>query len=377
MRIYLDNAATTPIDKRVVAAMLPYLEEHFGNPSSQYSFGRETRSALEEARKDIAALLNATPGEIVFTSGGTEANNMTLKGAVDYLGVRHIITSCIEHHCVLHTAEFLSGYRNVKLTVLPVNEAGSIELADLEKALAESKEKTLVSIMHANNEIGVLADIHQIGTVCRNYGALFHSDTVQTFAHYSLDVSQLPVDYLSGSAHKFHGPKGVGFLYMRKSAKVNSFIHGGGQERNLRAGTENVAGIVGMAEAARLAYEQLDSDKRHVEALKQYAVELLQKEIAGVEFNGPVDEQSLYTVLSISLPPHPMGSLLLFQLDMKGICVSGGSACSSGAAKGSHVIEALGKDANRITIRCSFSRMNTQSDIDAFVSALKELYANQ
>jgi cysteine desulfurase len=265
----------------------------------------------------------------------------------------------------------------VKLTVLPVNEVGSIELADLEKALAASKEKTLVSIMHANNEIGVLADIRQIGMICRNYGALFHSDTVQTFAHYSLDVSQLPVDYLSGSAHKFHGPKGVGFLYIRKSAKINALIHGGGQERNQRAGTENVAGIVGMAEAARLAYEQLDSDKRHIKMLKQYTIDLLLKEIEGVEFNGPVDEQALYTVLSISLPPHPMGSLLLFQLDMKGICVSGGSACSSGAAKGSHVIEALGKDVNRITIRCSFSRMNTQSDIDAFVSALKELYSAQ
>jgi cysteine desulfurase len=275
---------------------------------------------------------------------------------------------------VLHTAEFLRDFRDVRLTILSVDVDGQINLGELEKALADSKEKTLVSIMHANNEIGVMADIRQIGAICRNYHALFHSDTVQTFAHYPIDVAQLPVDYLTGSAHKFHGPKGVGFLYMRKSAKIGSFIHGGGQERNLRAGTENVAGIVGMAEAARLAYQQLDQDKQHISVLKQYAVELLQKEIAGVEFNGLVGEQSLYTVLSISLPPHPMGSLLLFQLDMKGICVSGGSACSSGAAKGSHVIEALGKDDNRITIRCSFSRMNKTSDVEAFVTALKELY---
>lgn len=377
MRIYLDNAATTPMDNRVVAAMLPYLQEHFGNPSSQYSYGRDTRSALEESRKDMAAMLNATPAEIVFTSGGTEANNMALKGAVDYLGVRHIITTPIEHHCVLHTAEYLRDFRNVRVTILPVDAEGCVDLSELEKVLGDTEERKLVSIMHANNEIGVLADIMQIGLICRRHNALFHSDSVQTFAHYPMDVTQLPVDYLSGSAHKFHGPKGVGFLYMRKSAKAGSFIHGGGQERNLRAGTENVAGIVGMAEAARLAYQQLAQDRQHMTALKQYAVRLLQEEVNGVEFNGPVDENALYTVLSISLPPHPMGSLLLFQLDMKGIAVSGGSACSSGAAKGSHVIDALCKDAKRITIRCSFSRMNDQSDVEAFVYALKELYSNQ
>lgn len=354
--------------------MLPYLTEHFGNPSSQYSYGRETRSAVEEARKVIAQLLNATPGEIVFTSGGTEANNMALKGAVEDAGVKHIITSSIEHHCVLHTAEYLCDKRNVLLTILPVDNMGHISLEHLEEALKQSEQKTLVSLMHANNEIGVLNDISAIGALCRKYNALFHTDTVQTFAHYPLDVQLLQVDFLSGAAHKFHGPKGVGFLYMKKSSKVGSFIHGGGQERGMRAGTENVAGIVGMAKAAALAYSNLSHDQSFISELKAYAVGQLLEKIPGVSFNGPIDESALYTVLSISLPPHAMGSLLLFQLDIKGICVSGGSACSSGASKGSHVISALGKEDDNITIRCSFSRMNTKADVDALVNALCELY---
>lgn len=375
MRIYLDNAATTPLDKSVVEAMLPYLTEHFGNPSSQYSYGRETRSAVEEARKVIAQLLNATPGEIIFTSGGTEANNMALKGAVEDSGVTHIITSAIEHHCVLHTAEYLRDRRNVQLTVLPVDSLGQIDLEHLEEVLKLSDRKTLVSLMHANNEIGVLNDIAAISRLCKQYNALFHTDTVQTFAHYALDVQQLQVDFLSGAAHKFHGPKGVGFLYMKKSSKVGSFIHGGGQERGMRAGTENVAGIVGMAKAASLAYSHLSNDQSGILDLKKYAITQLMDKIPGVSFNGPLEDGlALYTVLSIALPAHPMGSLLLFQLDIKGICVSGGSACSSGASKGSHVITALGKDDDSITIRCSFSRMNTKKDVDAFVDALCELY---
>lgn len=375
MRVYLDNAATTPIDRRVVDAMLPYLTEQFGNPSSQYSYGRETRSAIEEARKVISTMINATPGEIVFTSGGTEANNTALKGAVEDLGVQHIITSAIEHHCVLHAAEYLRDRRGIQLTVLPVDDLGQISYADLEQALAVSAVPTLVSLMHANNEIGVLLDVNRAGALCRQYRAFFHTDTVQTFAHYPLDVQQMQVDFLSGAAHKFHGPKGVGFLYMRKSAKVGAFIHGGGQERNMRAGTENVAGIVGMAKAAQLAYEHLNEDQAAIIQLKNYAISALTSAFPDVAFNGPVDERSLYTVLSISMPPHALGSLLLFQLDMKGICVSGGSACSSGASKGSHVIDALGKDDQRINIRCSFSKYNTKGDVDSLVQALKELYA--
>jgi cysteine desulfurase len=375
MRVYLDNAATTALDKRVLDVMLPYLTEHFGNPSSQYSYGRETRSAIEEARKTIAQLINASPGEIVFTSGGTEANNTALKGAYEDLGVRHIITSEIEHHCVLHTAEYLRDKHSVRLTILEVDKMGRIDLQALEEALANAAEKTLVTLMHANNEIGVLTDIKRVSALCKTYGALFHTDTVQTFAHYRLDVQEVPVDFLSGAAHKFHGPKGIGFLYMRKSAKVGSFIHGGGQERNMRAGTENVAGIVGLAAAAKLAYEHLDKDAEKITSIKQYTIAQLSAVFPEIDFNGPTDDTSLYTVLNISLPAHPMGSLLLFQLDMKGVCVSGGSACSSGASKGSHVIEALKKSSDRIAIRCSFSRETTLEEVDAFVVALRELYA--
>lgn len=377
MPVYLDNAATTPLDTEVLEVMLPYLTTQFGNPSTQYSYGRETRSAIEEARKTISQLLHCTPGEIVFTSGGTEANNTALKGAVEDLGVRRIITSVIEHHCVMHTAEYLNVRHGVELVILPVDEFGRISLQELEEKLASSSLKTLVTIMHANNEIGVLQDIKAIGQLCRQYNALFHTDTVQTFAHYKLDTTEIPVDYLSAAAHKFHGPKGVGFLYMRKSARVGSFIHGGGQERNQRAGTENVAGIVGMAFAAQKAYKNIESDITHIRSLKQYAINSLNANIPGISYNGPIDDTALYTVLNISLPPHPLGSLLLFQLDMDGICVSGGSACSSGASTGSHVIAALNKDPERISIRVSFSRNSTQSDIDALISSLKKHYQNE
>jgi cysteine desulfurase len=377
MPVYLDNAATTPLDTEVLEVMLPYLTSQFGNPSTQYSYGRETRSAIEESRKTIAQLLHCTPGEIVFTSGGTEANNTALKGAVEDLGVQRIITSEIEHHCVMHTAEYLNAKHGVELVVLPVDEYGKISLQDLETQLAASDLKTLVTIMHANNEIGVLQDIKAIGQLCRQFNALFHTDTVQTFAHYILDTTEIPVDYLSAAAHKFHGPKGVGFLYMRKTARVGSFIHGGGQERNQRAGTENVAGIVGMAFAAQKAYKNLEEDIALIRSLKEYAIESLSNHISGIEFNGPIDESALYTVLNISLPPHPLGSLLLFQLDMDGICVSGGSACSSGASTGSHVIAALKKDPERISIRVSFSRNSTHEEIDALIASLKKHYHSE
>lgn len=377
MPVYLDNAATTPLDAEVLEVMMPYLTSQFGNPSTQYSYGRETRSAIEESRKTIAQLLHCTPGEIVFTSGGTEANNTALKGAVEDLGVQRIITSEIEHHCVMHTAEYLNAKHGVELVVLPVDEYGKISLQDLETQLAASDLKTLVTIMHANNEIGVLQDIKAIGQLCRQFNALFHTDTVQTFAHYILDTTEIPVDYLSAAAHKFHGPKGVGFLYMRKTARVGSFIHGGGQERNQRAGTENVAGIVGMAFAAQKAYKNLEEDIALIRSLKEYAIESLSNHISGIEFNGPIDESALYTVLNISLPPHPLGSLLLFQLDMDGICVSGGSACSSGASTGSHVIAALKKDPERISIRVSFSRNSTHEEINALIASLKKHYHSE
>jgi len=375
MRVYLDNAATTALDKRVLEVMLPYLTDLYGNPSSQHAYGREVRSAIEEARKKIASLINAQPGDIIFTSGGTEANNTALKGAVRDLGVRHLVISAIEHHCVLHTAEYLAAHEGVRLTVLPVDELGRISLEDLEAALASASEKTLVSLMHANNEVGVLIDLDKVTQLCKEHGAYFHSDTVQTFGHYRIDVQKTPVDFISAGAHKFHGPKGVGFLYMRKSAKVSSLIHGGSQERNMRAGTENVAGIVGLAAAAQLAYDELDKDRAHILELKHYLKDTLSVVLPEVTFNGPVDDTALYTILSLSLPPHPMGSLLLFQLDMQGISVSGGSACSSGAARGSHVISAMGKEDDRIPVRCSFSRFTTREEIDTFISVVKKLYA--
>jgi cysteine desulfurase len=374
MGVYLDNAATTSLDPEVLNAMMPYLTELYGNPSSQHSAGRSVRSAIEDARKKIAQILNAQPGDIVFTSGGTESNNTILKGAVRDLGVKHIIISSIEHHCVSHTAEYLEKIGEIKLTILPVNEYGQIIISELEKALADSNEKTLVSLIHANNEIGVMIDIDQVAHICKSYDAYFHSDTVQTFAHYHLDVQKTPIDFISAAAHKFHGPKGVGFFYMRKTAKVHSFIHGGSQERSMRAGTENVASIIGMTKAAQLAYENLSQDKAHIKELKAYLIEKVKTELPDIEFNGLVDDSALYTVISLSLPNHSMGSLLLFQLDMLGICVSGGSACSSGASKGSHVIEALGKASDRIPLRVSFSKYNTKEDIDFLVTTLQKLY---
>lgn len=374
MRIYLDNAATTAIDAEVFQTMLPYFTEFYGNPSSQHSIGRDVKSAIEEARKKIAQLINAHPGDIVFTSGGTESNNTILKGTVRDLGVQHIVISAVEHHCVLHTVEYLHQRGDIRLTVLPVDDLGRINIDELDKILTDSEEKTLVSIMHANNETGVMIDIEKVGQICQKHKALFHSDTVQTFAHYPIDVQSIPIDFLSAAAHKFHGPKGVGFFYMKKSSKINSHIHGGGQERGWRAGTENVAGIIGMAKAAELSYEHLEEERTQIKHLKAYLIQEIKKAIPDIRFNGAIDDTSLYRVISLSLPPHSMGSLLLFQLDMQGICVSGGSACSSGANMGSHVMSAMNVPTDRTPLRCSFSKYNTESEIDILVEALRNLY---
>src|SRR5690554_2934203 len=377
MSVYLDNAATTALKSEVLDAMLPYFQSFYGNPSSQHGAGREAKSAIETSRKLVAQLITAHPGDIVFNSGGTESNNMILKGAVRDLGVKHIITSVIEHHGILHTVEYLEKTRQIKLTILPVDQFGQISMDSLEKALSESEGKTLVSIMHANNEIGSMIDIDAVAHLCKAYDALFHSDTVQSFAHCHIDVQHTPIDFLSVAAHKFHGPKGVGFLYMRKSAKLHEQIHGGAQERGLRAGTENVAGIVGLAKAAELAYMHLNEDKAHILGLKKYLINQIREAISGVLFNGRIDEgASLYTVLSISLPPHQSGGLLLFKLDMQKIYVSGGSACSSGAAVGSHVMAAIQHDPERVPLRVSFSKYNTKEDIDTLVSAIVKLYVD-
>ncbi len=373
MKVYFDNAATTAIDKDVLEAMLPYLQEHFGNPSTQYSFGRDTRAAVEDARKTIAQLIHAQPSEIIFTSGGTEANNMAIKGCVHYLGVQRIITSPIEHHCVEHSVDFCRDILKVETQHVKVDQNGKMDLEDLENLLKSSDKKTLVTLMHANNEIGTVLDIKKVGELCQQYKALFHSDTVQTFAHYPINVQEINVDFISASAHKFHGPKGIGFLYMRKQSKVQSHIHGGGQERGLRAGTENVYGIVGMAAAAKKAYQNLEADKAYISSIKNYFKTQLLQHCPGVDFNGDTDENSLFTVLNVSFPPNDKSALLLFMLDMEGVCCSGGSACGSGASTGSHVIRALNKDENRVSIRFSFSKFNTKEDVDFAIEKIKKV----
>lgn len=372
-RIYLDNAATTPLDKEVLDAMMPYLTDKFGNPSSIYSYGRETRLAIETARKAVAKHLNVQPGEIFFTSGGTESNNTAIAASIRDLGCRHIISSAIEHHAVLHTIEHYSAGTDITHSYVKLLPDGHIDLKNLEEQLASQNQKCLVSLMHANNEIGNLLSIKAVSDLCRKYGAIFHSDCVQTVGHYPIDLSRIDIDFISGSGHKFHGPKGVGILYVNNSLQIKPFIYGGGQERNMRAGTENLYGIVGFAKALEVAMMNFDKDSEYIKSLKTYMAEQLLKEIDGVSFNGDYNGSSLYTVLNISLPVTKKSEMLLFNLDISGICVSGGSACNSGASQGSHVISAIHKDDDRVAVRFSFSKYNTKEEVDFVVSKLKGL----
>lgn len=371
-RIYLDNAATTPIAPEVLDAVLPVLKETFGNPSSTHTFGRQAKASIVTARKKVAELLNCTPGEIIFTSGGTEADNMAIRCAVRDLGVRRIITTPMEHHAVLHTAEHtVQGNPNVELVLLKPDSLGHIAISELETYLSDGVP-TLVSIMHANNEIGTLADIELIGDICRQYNAWFHSDTVQTMGHYPMNLGKLPVDFLTCAAHKLHGPKGVGFLYINKRVHhIHPMVTGGSQERDMRGGTENIYGIVGLAKALELAYDDLDGHKHHVQKLKSRMMQRLTVEISDVLFNGDVrPEHSLYTVLNVCLPATVSKDTFLFMLDMNGVAASAGSACSSGSNKGSHVLAAISADPNRIHVRFSFSRYNTIYEIDSAVEVL-------
>ncbi|MBN8781916.1 MAG: cysteine desulfurase [Sphingobacteriales bacterium SCN 48-20] len=372
-RIYFDNAATTALDPEVLEAMLPYMTTHFGNPSSIYSYGRETRLAIETARKTVARLLNAHPGEIFFTSGGTESNNTAILSAIRDLGCRHIISSPIEHHAVLHTIEHYACGENVTSSFVKLLPDGHVDLADLEEQLKEQKERCLVSLMHANNEIGNLLDIDAVGNLCKQYNAIFHSDCVQTVGHYPLDLRKTPVHFISGAGHKFHGPKGVGILYVNDNIRVKPFIFGGGQERNMRAGTENLYGIVGFAKALELAYARVEEEHSYILSLKNYMREKLIATIPNVGFNGDSEGRCLYTVLSVAFPKTEKSEMILFNLDINQICVSGGSACSSGADQGSHVIRAINNDPNKVTVRFSFSRHNTREEVDAVVSKLTEL----
>ncbi len=372
-RIYLDNAATTSLDPQVLEAMMPYLTEKFGNPSSIYSYGRETRLAIEYARKSVAKILNAHPAEIFFTSGGTESSNTAITASIRDLGCTHIISSEIEHHATLHTAEELRCRGKAELSYVKLLADGNVDLEHLEELLSVQPGKTLVTLMHANNEIGTLLDWHVVGNLCKKYGAIFHSDTVQTVGHFPIDLRNTPVHFITGAGHKFHGPKGVGLLYINENIKIKPYIHGGGQERNMRAGTENLYGIVGFAKALEIATANYEKDSEYIRGLKMYSMEQLGKHIEGVVFNGNPSGNSLYTVLSVSFPKTEKSEMLLFNLDINNICASGGSACTSGAEQGSHVIRAVNNNPNQITVRFSFSKENTKNEIDILIEKLKKV----
>lgn len=374
--IYLDNASTTPLDEQVIDEMLSVLKNVYGNPSSTHSIGQEAKVRIESVRRKIADYLKVSPAEIIFTSCGTESNNMIIKSCVNYLGVKRIVTSPLEHKCVAESIMDMKNNRDVEVVYIRPNKKGDIDLEELDKILKSSDKKTLVSLMHANNEIGNLLDLEKAGQICKHNNALFHSDTVQSMAHLDLDFSKLPVDFASSSAHKFHGPKGSGFAFIRKSTHLKGLISGGPQERSLRAGTENVSGIIGMGKAMEIAMDNLDQYANHIKEIKKYAIEQLQKEIKGVTFNGrsAEEENSLYTVLSVLLPFHdPMISM---KLDMKGISISQGSACSSGAASMSMVMMMVLTDeqmSNATPLRVSFSHLTTKEEIDTFVKELKNI----
>lgn len=372
MRVYLDNAATTPIDKEVLKAIYEVMDSHYGNPSSIHSHGREVRTLIEKARKSIAGLLHASPSEFFFTSGGTEADNMAIRcGIIDY-GIKHAITSAIEHHAVLHTLQALEKTGLIRLSYVNVDECGNIDYQHLEELLS-SNERSFVSLMHANNELGTLTDIEKVGDLCEQFDAIFHCDTVQSMGHYPHDLTKLKVHFLVCAAHKLHGPKGVGFLYINHKIKINPMIFGGSQERNMRGGTENVYGIVGLAKALEIAYEDMQEHRAYIQGLKCYMMEELMKNIPGIMFNGETEsENSLYTVLNVSFPEMDMAEMLLFSLDIAGISASGGSACSSGTNIGSHVLNGIHANPDRPAVRFSFSKYNTKEEIDYVVAKVKE-----
>ena len=374
MAVYLDNAATTPIAPEVVEAMIPVLSNGFGNPSSTHSFGRKAKALIETSRRSIAKHLNCQPAELIFTSGGTEADNMAINSSVHKMGVTHIITSVLEHHAVGHTALNIKNIDGVKLSHVKIDSKGNVDLADLERLLQEDG-KALVSLMHANNEISTLLPLEKVSVLCRKYDALFHSDTVQSMGHYPFNLGELDIDFITCAAHKFHGPKGSGFLYVNGKVALETLIHGGAQERGLRGGTENVAGIVGLSKAIDLACSDIENHQKHVQSLKTYMIDELQSYFDDVDFHGEiVPEKSLYTVLNVCFPKTDKASMLLFTLDLKGIAVSGGSACSSGASVGSHVLTGIGADMTRPNARFSFSRYTTKEEIDFALEQVKTVF---
>ena len=375
--IYLDNAATTPVLEEVVDIMTQTLSASFGNPSSIHSHGRTAKSIIENTRKSIAKELGAQPKEIIFTSGGTEGDNMILQGAVHGLGIETIITSKIEHHAVLHAVENLEKTAGVTVQYVKVLPDGSPDIDDLERLLQNDNTKKLVSLIHVNNELGTITDLETIGNLCRKNNALFHSDTVQSIGHYCFNLQELPIDFLVAAAHKFHGPKGIGFVFIRKETDLQSLLFGGSQERGLRAGTESVHNIVGLGEAFSHAYTNLDDDQSKIADIKSYCIEQLSGKIPNLSFNGCCDDsmKSTYTILNVRIPMSAdKANLLGFTLDLKGICCSKGSACQAGSETGSHVLNHIlsEKQLQSPSIRLSFSKFNTKKDIDHFVNVLEE-----
>ena len=371
MRVYLDNAATTALDPQVVEVISNVLKDHFGNPSSSHSFGRDAKALIETSRRSIAKWFNCQPSELIFTSGGTEADNMAMYTAFHHLGVKRIITSQIEHHAVGHTADAIKTEFGIEVAYVDVDSKGNVDLVHLETLLSVGKP-TLVSLMHANNEIGTLLPIEKVVQICKKHNAYFHSDTVQGIGHFAYDLKELDADFLTCAAHKFHGPKGTGFLYVNKRLKVGPFIHGGAQERGQRGGTENVAGICGLAKAVELAYSELELHQKHIQGIKTYFMDQLNANFPDIAYHGETNaEKSLYTVLNVSFPPFSGSGMLLFTLDLKGVAASGGSACSSGATSPSHVLSGIKADLNRPNVRFSFSKFTTRAEIDQVIEILK------
>ena len=374
-KVYFDNAATTQVRSEVINTMTQVLQTEFGNPSSTHDFGRSSKALLETARKEVAQILNVSASEIIFTSGGTEADNLVLNGCVKNLSVTRIISSKIEHHAVLYAIQELQTSHNITVEYVNIDHCGAIDFNHLESLLSDTTQKTLVSLMHVNNEIGNILDLKHVAALCKKYNTLFHSDTVQSIGHYHLDFSDIPIDFAAVAAHKFHGPKGVGFAFVRKNSGIRPMIVGGAQERGMRAGTEPVYAIVGMVEALKISYQNLAQEKKYITGLKDYFKESLVKEIPEIQFNGHCDDndKSSYTVLNVCIPVSPeKGTMLLFQLDLKGIACSKGSACQSGSNKGSHVLSEILKeeDLAKPSIRFSFSSFNTKDEIDYVVQTL-------
>lgn len=376
-KVYFDSAATTELRSEVIRCISEVLRTEYGNPSSTHSYGRSSKSLLETARKEIAHYFNVSAAEIIFTSGGTEADNLVLNSCVRDLGVGRIISSKIEHHAILHTIDALKESTGISVEYVNLDECGVVDIEHLESLLKDSSKKTLVSLMHVNNEVGTMLDLKRVATLCKQYQAYFHSDTVQSVGHFKLDFNDIPIDFAAASAHKFHGPKGVGFAFVRKNSGLQPLIYGGEQERGLRAGTEPVYAIAGMAEALRISYQNLDKERSYISELKSYFIERLKAEIPGVTFNGACEDfdNSTYTLINVCLPlSEEKAMMLLFQLDLKGIACSKGSACQSGSTKGSHVLSELLSEENmkKPSIRFSFSSFNKKEEIDYVVETLKE-----